>query len=436
MKTTCTRLSFALMALALLAGHSPALAHAASYSFVKIVDTNTPRPGGGFFQNPIIDGGSLSTGTVAFEDSLGLWTGSGGPLTNIFNNGDSTPLGNASNPGVPAMDNGVIAFGGGFGSRTGMYKIAGGVITPIAQNGDPAPSGTFVSMATESGPNNRPRFDSSGGTVAFRADYGSPIQDGIFAGGGVGLTTIVKDGDPAPVGTFNAVSEAFSAPSISGPNVAFTGRYSSTPNNGRVGLFVGSGGPLTQLLKTGDPAPIGTYDIINAPSIDGNVVAAAVRYQGMSGLGQSIVTLSTGGGGPTTIVQSTDTSPWGGTFSNMDLAFTHPSLVGGHVAFVVKQSAVPLGGRQGVFVGNGGSLMTIIKNGDPLFGGTLFSLEERQVSLDGAGTRNVAFTYQLTDGTRGIAMAVFIPEPATAGMLLGGVAALAAVRRRRARLAS
>ncbi len=429
MKRTFRRTSLLLTALALFAGLLPALAHAASYSFVKIADSNTPRPGGGGALQALRVGG-IAEGNVAFTATQDLYVGNGGPVTPVYQNGDPSSQGNFGGATAPGMDNGVIAISGSFGSRTGMFALNSCTVTPIARVGDPAPSGVFNFVGNSStGDAQPPRFDNSGGTVAFIGDYGNPFQSGIFAGAGSGLTTIAKSGDPAPVGVFAAGASVFATPSISADKVAFTARYPRLANpTGTTGLFVGSGGPLTLLLKTEDPAPIGTFNELNTPSIEGNTVAFGSRY-GSSGLQISVEAVMTLNGGTlTTIAKSTDPSPWG-TFGLSNLKGSKPSLVGGYVAFYATEPSDF--GNQGVFIGNGGPLTTVIKTGDSLFGGTVIQLRTTQFLLDANGTRNVAFSYTLNDFTSGVAMAVFIPEPATGGLLLCALVSCGILRRTR-----
>jgi hypothetical protein len=84
------------------------------------------------------------------------------------------------------------------------------------------------------------------------------------------LTPIVKQGDIAPSGNFIEVLD----PSLRGNTVAFTG-FLSDPKSGSqsVGIFLGSGGPLTTLVKTGDAAPVGTFSDFDNPSFDGSQLA-------------------------------------------------------------------------------------------------------------------------------------------------------------------
>ena len=103
----------------------------------------------------------------------------------------------------------------------------------------------------------------SGNTVAFYGQFG-PLA-GIFKGNGGPVTTIVKTGDPVPFGsTFERVREL----SISGQTVAFDG-VDSGPTDG---IFIGNGGSLSKIVADGDMAPNGTFSGFDNPSINGNTI--------------------------------------------------------------------------------------------------------------------------------------------------------------------
>ena len=80
--------------------------------------------------------------------------------------------------------------------------------------------------------------------------------------------TFVNIADSATAAPFGLLTY-FGQPASSGATVVFEGG-----NNVGDGLFTGSGGPLTDIVKIGDPAPSGTfYTFQSNPSIDGGKVA-------------------------------------------------------------------------------------------------------------------------------------------------------------------
>ena len=90
-------------------------------------------------------------------------------------------------------------------------------------------------------------------------------------------------------------------------------------------------------------------------------------------------------------------------------------MAGNTLAFVGDDD----GGR-GIFVRTNGVISPVIRVGDYLYGSTISDLTFTRDGFDRSGTQNLAFSYQLEDGRRGIVLALHIPEPATA---IGAVAA-------------
>ena len=116
-------------------------------------------------------------------------------------------------------------------------------------------------------------------------------------------------------------------------------------------------------------------------------------------------------------------NPATGTIANSGGAFAvlgTPSINGaGTVAFSASLDA----GGGGIFTGPDPEEDRVIAVGDLLFGSTVAALTFRSAGLNEAG--DVAFSYQLANGRRGIAVAV-VPEPAAAaGCAAAGVALFA-----------
>ncbi len=354
-------------------------AAAASYTFINVADTTTAVPGGRFtsFSLPALSGSTAAFfGEYSFE-RWGIFTGAGGPLTTIVKTGDPAPNGTFTLVYSPAVSGDRVAFSGSYSGGSGIFSSADGALTTIAKSGDPAPSGTFQYFSAD------PAL--SGDRAAFQGNYAG--GSGIFTGTGGALTTIVKTGDAAPSGTFTFVH----SPALSGDTVAFQGNYSSGSSSS-TGIFTGTGGALTTIVKTGDPAPNGTFTSVSSPAVSGDRAAFQGNYAGGNGI------FTSAGGALTTIAKSGDPAP-SGTFTGFgDLA-----LSGGTAAFKGFYS-----GGSGLFTGSGGALTTVIKTGDSLFGSVLLdysrNIDHRSLDPDGSG--NLAFLYALADGRQGIAIAI------------------------------
>jgi hypothetical protein len=198
------------------------------------------------------------------------------------------------------------------------------------------------------------------------------------------------------VGTFSTFGNLLSQ---DGSLVAFQASYGP-----RSGIFAGSGGPLLTIVQAGDPAPTGTFDSFDSVSVSEGKVAFSARY-GFSSLSGIFMS---NGGALTTIVKAGDAAP-SGTFTSISL--NAPSMVGGRIAFAGAD-----GGGQGIFVRENGAISYLIHTGDELFGSPVTNLYFSPLSLDDTGTGTIGFGYILQNGKRGIALAMFVPEPTTAAI--------------------
>jgi hypothetical protein len=366
----------------------------ATLVFTNIADTTTAAPSGTFTGFGSLTG--IEGTTVAFHGiysgGSGIFTGSGGALTTIVKTGDMTAPGGAafaSFNGALSMGS-TVAFQGLYPGNVGIFTGNGGALTTIVKTGDMAPTGTFIGFAIPS---------ISGSTVAVNGAYpGSIFDTGIFRGSSGPVTTIVKEGDTAPSGTFTDFSNA----SISGSTVAFVGRYAA---GAQEAVFTDDGSSRTTIVTEGDAAPSGTFTSFDGftPAIDGSSVAFLGNYTGGSGI------FTGSGSGVTTVATTADAAP-----SGMFLTFGGPAIDGSTVSFRATYS-----GGHGIFSRTGaGPLETIIKTGDSLFGSTVTTLNF--FGLDSADDGNFSFGYTLADGRSGIAIAA-VPE-ARAWLMLGLIA--------------
>ncbi len=84
-------------------------------------------------------------------------------------------------------------------------------------------------------------------------------------------------------------------------------------------------------------------------------------------------------------------------------------------------------GGAGIFIGDGSATSEVLGNGSPLFGSTVTGLGISPTSLNDLG--QVAFYYELANGTTGIAIANPVPEPSST-LLLALSIGLSLARRR------
>jgi hypothetical protein len=365
---------------------------AAQYVFTNIVDSTMAAPSGFFegLSDPAISGNLVAfRGTYdsppgpPVEGGVGIFVGSGGPLTTIAKFGDPVIDGIFGDDfGDPTISGTSVAFRALHSTGYGVFVGSGGPLTVIAKSGDPAPERFFERFR---------EVAISGSTVAFTAVYLNG-KLGLFTGNGGPVTTILKTGDPAPSGEFGG---AF-FPSISGDNIAFHAGYGVSPNP-VLALFVNSKTGLNEIAKPGDALPEGTIVSVGPPSISGSAVAFRASYAGGAGI------FLDKGTGITTVANTGDAAP-SGTFSDIG----SPSTNGSEVAFFGIFED-----QEGIFLGNGGLVRTLIKTGDMLFGSTIIDLDFSRFGFDPDGSGNFAFGYSLADGRGGIAIGHLVPEPSS-----------------------
>jgi hypothetical protein len=381
----------------------------AQYAFTNIVDSTTAGPVGtfgGFFEP------SISGSTVAFratyedvglaEFGEGIFAGSGGALTTIAKFGDAVADGNFD------VDFGDPTISGQSVAFRAGYTTGNGV---FVGSGGPL---NIVAKRGDPAPSGAFQFFHdvviSGSTVAFTATYDiNGTRSGLFKGSGGPVTVIIKSGDPTPVGPLGGAR----FPAISGENVAFVGSYGG-PSNPMRGIFTTRDGALTTIAKAGDVVPVGALTDVGSPSIGGSGVAFAATYDSRLGIFFDDST------GIRTIVRSGDLAPIG-TFTTIG----SPSTNGSEVALYGVYQA-----QTGIFVGNGGPLRTLIKTGDELFGSPVTELGFSRLGFDPDGSGNIAFNYRLADGRQGVALAAVVPEPTSIGIWIVALAT-GVVRHRR-----
>ena len=282
----------------------PRAAVSQPYTFTKVVDNNTQRPGdaaGTLFHLTTATTPSFDGQWVVFRDQGPLDDGS---LQAIFsyNTQDGTlrrlvdlkcrvPGGTGTffdlevADTAPSVRNGTVIFvAHPTGLAQGLYSIpAAGpncAVTRIADNSTANPNGgTFGIM--DAGGRQTGAFTFDGTTAAFRAQ-GSTLPVGTFSAkpDGTGIAAVADT--LHPFSALVAKVTVFDYPAISGINVIVAGNDGRPINTGYNGLYlgkVGGAGAVTELVNStqrlpGDP--ITNYHTrFDAPvfAIDGGVVA-------------------------------------------------------------------------------------------------------------------------------------------------------------------
>ncbi|MEX2317128.1 MAG: hypothetical protein WD669_08250 [Pirellulales bacterium] len=166
-----------------------------------------------------------------------------------------------------------------------------------------------------------------GDSVAF---FGRTNRPAIYIGNGGPLTTIVTVGDPAPFGTIERISER---PAIYENGVVFSAHNGN--RGAQQGIFFGNGGPITQILMSGDIGPLGAF-------IELGVIAAGesgITFLANASEGRGIFRYDAGQF--TTIVKNGDSVP-----SGVLSSITPFAASGNNVVFLASA-----GGDPGLYMG-------------------------------------------------------------------------------------
>ncbi len=352
-----------------------ATAAKAEYTFTPIADSTGVFGDFGVVPSPSLN----AVGTVAFVANLdngrqGVFTGNGGPITTVF-----TTLPFPDFFGYPSINAaGTVAFV--VDQRTGpgqrILTGDGGSVITIADT-----AGQFRFFGS--------RYSTSintAGTVTFYAalDLG---PGGIFVNNGGSVNAVLVNSQSVSVGSGISMNDAGTIAFVSGNNT---------------GVFTTNGGQITTIVT--DAGQLNYFG--TAPSL--NEVGTVAFVAGKDGRDGDAFGIYSGNGGSLTTIADIS-----GPFSYLgDFSFRQPSINGsGNVAFVAGLDA----GGGGLFIGDGAATSEVIGLFDSLFGSTVSNLLISPTSLNDSG--QVAFWYELANGTTGIAVATPVPEPSSSMLL-------------------
>jgi hypothetical protein len=321
------------------------------YTFIKIVDSDTPVPGGngGTFDRLKLSMPAVDTLKVAFR-------GEGGGEEGFFV-GDGTTLSPVAVVGDPLSGGGTIdeifedfAYTGDVfdiivepsnGPR-GIYSTSGTGFSKIVEFGEPSPSGgTFSTIFFVA---------RQGENLAFQANvFSLPAVTGVFTRI-AGVNELVADQTTVMPGSEPTTFRNFFDPDISGRNVAFFGGVGPL-----IGVYARIEGTLVKVADSNDTQPGGVkpFRTFFNPVISGRQVA----FFGLADNAGIFV----GDGGPLTVIaQAGDPAPGGGTFSGFG---PNVSTDGEEVAFSASGS-----GFIGLFVSDPSGICRVIDTNDTLEG--------------------------------------------------------------------
>jgi hypothetical protein len=397
--------------LALLAAAPAARAQA---DLTLIADQDTPVPGfpmetfSDFGEGAPVLAGPLVIFFGAYPSGSGIYVGAGGDLETVADETTVAPgSGGATFDGfvdTVSIESGSAAFSGFAGGAVGIYSSNALFLSDRVREGDPVPgtAATFTDVRLPS---------TSSGDVAFLGEA-SDGGLGIYLDDG-SLVTIADDETVIP-GAGADTFTSFENPLVSGGEVAFAGGDFGA---GRLGLYIGSGGPLTTGVDepTSPPGTSATFTNLAQYSFDEGMVAFAGGGPGFLGIYLG------SGGALTTVVDQSTPLPGGGTFFSLGSL----SISQGNVLFLADGE---------LFFWESGSIQRVLGAGDLVDGRTVESLFLNAEGLDG---RSFAVYVDFTDDSLALyrgeiaAAALGVPEVPTLGewgliLLALGLAAAAA----------
>ncbi len=258
---------------------------------------------------------------------------------------------------------------------------AQGYFSTIAQSGQAIPVGTGTFSTFQA-----PLLNNSGQT-AFLSNLtgtsgGAADNQGIFLGSGGTLTQIVREGESANGnGTYSSFLNVLLNNS---GQVAFRANLIGTSGiNDNQGIFQGSGGPVTQIVRRGQLFG-GSFNFISlGPGAfnDSGDVAFKAGDGDFNNPGEAVYRGS--GAAPTSIAAGNTSSP---VLNNL-----------GQAAFYLFDFD---GNGTGIYLGSGEALIQIASAGQAAQGGGDYSSFSSNVALNDSG--QVAFRASLTGTSEGI----------------------------------
>jgi len=326
------------------------------------------------------------------RDQYRISDGSSATTIDLF--GDAAPDGNGTFPDMlplrPALnDASQVVFlsdltgtNAGLDDDFGMFRDSGGTTTQIVREGQTAPNanGTFRYF-------NAPALNNVG-QAAFRGfisvTFPTAHEGGIFRGSGGAVTRIVREGQAAPDANGTFIEFGFDPVLNDSGQVAFEATLAGTsggPDDDQ-GIFRGAGGTITQIARESQNLGVGLVDL-NLSMIN-NAGQAVFRATQTGLLGGDQRRILRGFGGPLTVIATeTQVAPDGnGMFNDLDGPEINDA---GQVAFVGELAGTSgtTSDDRGIFLGDGQEIITVAREGLPLAGSTVSSVSTFSSSFAG-----------------------------------------------------
>jgi Tol biopolymer transport system component len=365
-------------------GWQQTLPAASGFQFTRLVDSDTPIPGGsGNFIGlgaPSLVGNDLAFEGYGPDGQRGFYSLINGTLQVVADLNTPRPGGSGNFGGFlsgQSFDGQHTAFRSFSGIGVdGVYAQIDGTLVTIADTND------FEFFFSE------PSIDD--GTVSFRGRTGT--HDGIYVGNSAPFTVIADSSTAIPGGTGNFSFLTDNA--YDGSQVVFVGT-----GFGQQGVYLGDG---TSVVAVADkttliPGAGGVaFQGFQRPVVENGLVA-------FEGSGPDTRGIYTAQGGTVSVVADTNTIIPDGP-GNFEGLFG-PSLDGGHLVFLGSVSFKGFGNNfTGLYTTRTGGLARVIDVADALDGRAIESLSHSREGLSGNA---LAFTVYHSDGSSAIYLATW-----------------------------
>ncbi|MBN8644393.1 MAG: hypothetical protein J0L61_04025 [Planctomycetes bacterium] len=351
----------------------------------------------------------------------------GGPLPGVngtISSIDSVHLGDSGAVTFSAFSADAVP-----NSVSGIFRTGGGPFTTIAKSGQFAPGGigTYDLVFGSYGVNPAGAV----AFRADLAGVGDNLNDGrVYLFNGVNTITIAREGDPSPDlngQLWNGINFILAARVSNNNAVAFRTELLGTSGGAsdNEAIFRGAGGPLTLIARRGQPAPggNGTIEQVFIPDVgDSGVVAFPARFAGTSGGESDNAAILAGNGGPlTAVIREGQPTPSGDGVIGDD-GFAYWGMNDNGEMFIRTALANTQAGGNNenalYFHRPGQPLIELVRNGTPLLGSTVdivtttLAIDAPEaVAINDAG--QVAFRVYLADDRQAILR--FTPPPTCLG---------------------
>ena len=352
----------------------------------------------------VVFSGELTGTSGGTSDNFGYFSSAGGVIDQIVREGETVPGGDgsfgsisATNPnrrGGIAFRSGLNGTSGGTADDAGIFFAADGNLSQVVRKGQAAAGGDGT-FSVFQGPLSVNNF----GQVGFGATLagtGLASDQVIYRGGNGGMIQLAREGQAAPGGGSFTDLNAWANSLNDAGQVAFSAGLSDGS-----GLYRAGDDGLVRIVRSGQAAPDGNGQFLDAPvrfvglNEAGQVAFWAPLEGTMGGSTDNTGIFLGSGGSLTQIARRGQAAPVAGDIYTFFSALSRPNAAG-QVAFAASVQDLDGVFRAGLFTSDGIDTLQVARTGDPVAGTTVTN-----VSITSAASLNemgqIVYTAQTAD---------------------------------------